>query len=236
MRGRTRTRTCTRRAPGLTLVGRPPRKDAPTLRILGIDPGSRVAGYGLVDILEGRIVAVAAGVWRLDGRREMHERLARLSLEFSRVVDAYCPAALCLEMAFVAVNVRSAMSLGLARGVILSQASLRGLAVHEMTASAAKKAVVGGGADKEHVALALEGVLGVRFEGMPLDASDALAIAYAHALRELERLRLGASAHPALSKERACSASAFGPKSKASKGKRQGFEILLPASARSPKG
>ena len=188
------------------------------MRILGIDPGTRVAGYGLVDVEGGRIRAVAAGVWRLDARLEMHERLARLSLEFCRVVDAYDPKILCLEMAFVAINVRSALSLGLARGVVLSQASLRGLEVNEISASAAKKAVLGGGAAKEHVALALEGLLGVRFDALPMDASDALAIAYAQGLRELSRAANG-------------SADAQG--SKASKPprkkKKQGFEILLRA-------
>jgi crossover junction endodeoxyribonuclease RuvC len=209
------------------------------MRIIGIDPGTRVAGYGVVDLLDGRLHAVAAGVWRLDPRQEMHERLAQLSLEFSRAVDTFSPSILCLEMAFVAVNVRSAMSLGLARGVILSQGALRGMSVHEMTASAAKKAVINGRAGKDAVARMLENLLGIRFDNIPLDASDALALAYAHGLREKERALLGERerAHQgarsgALSKERACSASVFGRKSKLGKGKKQGFEIWLKAGSR----
>lgn len=208
------------------------------MRIIGVDPGTRVAGYGVVDLVDGRLRAVAAGVWRLDPRSQMPDRLAQLSLEFSRVVDTFSPNILCLEMAFVAMNVRSAMSLGLARGVILSQGALRGMAVHEMTASAAKKAVLDGRAGKDAVARILETLLGVRFDNIPLDASDALAIAYAHGLREKERAlfengqRQRQGVGCPLSKERACSSSLFGRKSKPGKGKKQGFEIWLKAGTR----
>ena len=207
----------------------------PSVRILGIDPGTRIAGYGLVDLQDGRIQAVAAGVWRLGEKHELPHRLGQLSLEFGRVVDAFVPSIVCIELAFLGNNPRSAISLGHARGVILSQAALKGLAVHEISASAAKKAVVSGQAGKDQVAAALERLLKIRFTDIPLDASDALAIAYAHALREVERARIALPEGSAVSKDNACSASWFGRTSSGSKAKRPkkgeernaGFELLL---------
>jgi|GEM_PF-412523 len=213
------------------------------MRILGIDPGTRIAGYGLVDIQDGRISAVAAGVWRLGEKRELPHRLGQLSTEFGRVVDAFSPGIVCIELAFLGNNPRSAISLGHARGVILSQAALKGLVVHEISATAAKKSVVNfGQAGKEQVAAALEALLKVRFTDIPLDASDALAIAYAHALREIERSRLATSGGLLPSKDQSCSASWFGSRSGSQKfgdsaksktrkekgGERnQGFALLL---------
>ena len=154
------------------------------MRIIGIDPGTRVAGYGVVDVLAGgRVVAVAAGVWKLPVKAHLAQRLAQLCLEFNRVVDAYTPQQICLEMAFVAENPKSALSLGHARGGFLSQAYLRGLGIFEMSATAAKKCVTNfGRSDKHQVAAALESLLGVKFSDIPLDASDALALAYAQAM------------------------------------------------------
>lgn len=156
------------------------------MRILGIDPGTRVAGYGVVDLYpDGRIVGVSAGVWRFDASLPLAARLAALSTELLRVVDIYSPHGVCVEQAFVAQNIRSALYLGHARGVVLAHAHQRGLAVHELSPTAVKKAVLAHGrSSKEAIAQALSRILKVSFENLPLDASDALAIAYAHALRE----------------------------------------------------
>jgi crossover junction endodeoxyribonuclease RuvC len=210
-----------------------PKASNDTLRILGIDPGTRVVGYGVVDLWEGRIVAVAAGVWRLGEKLPLHDRLAQLSRELQRAIDAFTPCALCLEMAFVAENVRSALALGHARGVVLSQAALAGLAISEMSATAAKKNVVAfGQASKEHVAAALERLLGVSFQNVPLDASDALSLAYAQARKEIEKTQLSHGPdrdlliHGAQSASYLSNSTLKGNDRKKSK-KKVGFEIFL---------
>lgn len=153
------------------------------MRVIGIDPGTRVAGYGVVELTDRGIQGVAAGVWRLGSESELAVRLGALAIEFRRVLAAYSPQHLCLELAFVSRNPRSALFLGHARGVILSEAHQAGLVIHEISATAAKKSVTSHGrADKESVARSMSQLLRVRLDDLPFDATDALCIAYARAL------------------------------------------------------
>jgi crossover junction endodeoxyribonuclease RuvC len=165
------------------------------MRILGIDPGTRIAGYGLVDLHDdGRIVAVSAGVWRFDSTLSLPARLASLASEFVRVIELYSPTGVCVEQAFVAQNVRSALFLGHARGVVLAHAHQRGLKISELSPTAVKKAVLAHGrSSKESIAGALSQILKISFEQLPFDASDALAVAYAFALKEKISERQGVS-------------------------------------------
>lgn len=152
-------------------------------RIIGVDPGTRVAGYGVVDIdSRGRILAVAVGAWKLPEKDTLAQRLAALAIHFRRVASAYNPQVLCIELPFVAANVRSALTLGAARGVILAEAAHHGMEVSEMSATSAKKIITGNGySAKEKVAGALGSLLQVEFGRLPFDATDALALAYAFA-------------------------------------------------------
>jgi crossover junction endodeoxyribonuclease RuvC len=200
------------------------------VRILGIDPGTRVAGYGIVDLSGQVFRAHAMGVWRLPPDAPLHVRLGALATELQRLIDAQRPDVLCLELAFVASNPRTALSLGHARGVILAVACHAGLEVHEISATAAKKSITGyGRAEKIQVAQALERLLGLSLKDVPLDASDALSIAYAHGLRVLlapisstlpstNRAKIGRS-------ESAYGGGALGAKRRRTK--RRGFESLL---------
>lgn len=157
------------------------------MRVLGIDPGTRVAGYGLIDLNDSsdHIRGVAAGVWRFDPQLSLAARLSALALELQRVIDIYSPQIVCVEQAFVAQNIRSALYLGHARGVVLANCHKAGLDVFELAPTAVKKAVVAHGrAGKDTIARALSSLLGVDFKNLPHDASDAMGIAYAHALRE----------------------------------------------------
>lgn len=164
------------------------------MRILGVDPGTRIAGYGVVDFNVNSLDAIkgiAAGAWRLDATLPLSARLGQLALEFRRVLSVYSPQVLCVELAFVAENARSALFLGHARGVVLAEAHLHGLVVHEISATSAKKMITNyGRADKHLVARTLSALLGQDFCNLPLDASDALGIAYAQALRERQRISL----------------------------------------------
>lgn len=207
------------------------------LRILGIDPGTRVAGYGIVDLFpDGRIAGVCAGVWRFDAELPLAARLSSLATELVRIVELYSPHSVCVEQAFVAQNIRSALFLGHARGVVLALAHQRGVAVHELSPTAVKKAVLAHGrSSKESVARALSQILKVSFENLPFDASDALAVAYAHALREKRAQTEGVPLPAGGSGSRRDKQRAGGSRwaaadqaQKKARGKRgQGFEIFL---------
>ncbi len=161
------------------------------MRIIGIDPGTRIAGYGIIDVnSKGRPVAVAAGAWCLEIQQDEQKkyplpaRLGTLVLELRRVLEVYKPTHLCLEQSFVADNPKTAMYLGHARGVILAEAYLNAMIISEISATSAKKAIAGHGrAAKQSVARVMSQLLGFSLEKLPLDATDALAIAYADALR-----------------------------------------------------
>lgn len=178
------------------------------MRILGIDPGTRIAGYGVVDLQsDGRIQGVAAGVWRLDSELALPARLAALAVELLRVIELYQPRAVCVEQAFVAQNIRSALFLGHARGVVLAHSHQCGLDVFELAPTAVKKAVLAHGrSSKDAIASALSKLLGVSFESLPHDASDALGIAYAHALREKMARAQGTTVNALVAQEKQKSA------------------------------
>lgn len=166
-----------------------------SVRIIGMDPGTRVAGYGVVEVFPGGVVrALAAGAWNLDASLPLAARLAALAIEFRRVITTYQPTIVCIELPFVSNNARSALVLGSARGVILSEAHQAGLQIAEIAATSAKKTITGNGyAEKERVMRTLQALLNADLGSLPYDATDALAIAYAHALkREGDKLISGA--------------------------------------------
>jgi crossover junction endodeoxyribonuclease RuvC len=157
---------------------------------MGIDPGSRIAGYGIIDIDESASLhrqafkAVAAGFWKLYTSPQLPSRLAALALEFRRVVDVYKPTHAAVELSFVAENPKTALILGHARGVILSEAYQAGLVISEISATEVKKMIAGDGrAHKKSVAQIISTLLDVDVEKLPYDATDAMAIAYAQALK-----------------------------------------------------
>lgn len=171
------------------------RNQPSTVRILGIDPGTRVAGYGLVDCDRSRVEAIALGAWTLGKEAPLHYRLGKLAAEFDRLVSHYRPTHLCLEDSFVARFSRSALLIGHARGAILARAFACGLVVHSMMPTEAKRRVTGDGhASKELVARCLKSLLGLQgVERLPHDATDGLALAYALGLEIRSSLRLKSS-------------------------------------------
>lgn len=157
-------------------------------RALGIDPGSRVTGWGIVEQQGGRLLHVANGTIRLGERLPLAERLARLHAECQELVARFAPEAVVLERAFVGRNVQSAFRLGEARGAVLAAVAMTGKTLHEYAPAAVKLAAVGhGGADKTAVGHGVRMRLGLP-ELVPADAADALAIALCH----LQQATLGA--------------------------------------------
>ncbi|RUR32608.1 crossover junction endodeoxyribonuclease RuvC [Vreelandella nanhaiensis] len=150
------------------------------VRILGIDPGSRITGYGVIDLKGGKPSYVASGCIRTsDGPLE--QRLAQIYAGLSEVVGLYSPTDTAIERVFVSKNVDSALKLGQARGAALVCMANHGLSVAEYAARRIKEAVTGqGGADKLQVQHMVTTLL--KLSATPqADAADALAIALTHA-------------------------------------------------------
>jgi crossover junction endodeoxyribonuclease RuvC len=150
------------------------------VRILGIDPGLQVTGFGVIDKSGSRLGYVASGCVR-SGRGELADRLKSLLEGLNEVIAAHRPAQVVVEKVFVNVNPQSTLALGQARGAAICAAVLAGLPVAEYTALQVKQAVVGNGhAKKEQVQHMVRRLLALAGDPSP-DAADALACAICHA-------------------------------------------------------
>ena len=150
------------------------------MRVLGIDPGSRFMGFGVVEEQGGKLSHVGHGVIRVDPDDALEWRLRDLFAALSDAVKSYRPDAVAVEGLFTFRNARSALVLGHARGVALLAAAQQGLAVHEYSPAKVKKSVGAGGADgKDAVARMVKTFLKLE-EIERADASDALAVAICH--------------------------------------------------------
>ncbi|MDQ7988552.1 MAG: crossover junction endodeoxyribonuclease RuvC [Candidatus Dactylopiibacterium sp.] len=152
----------------------------PVTRILGIDPGLRITGFGVIDRQGSQLRYVASGCIRTP-EGTLPERLGVILKGVQEVVDTYRPDESAVEIVFVNVNPQSTLLLGQARGAAICGLVSRGLAVGEYTALQVKQAVVGyGKANKEQVQHMVRRLL--QLEGDPqADAADALAVAISHA-------------------------------------------------------
>ncbi len=161
------------------------------MRILGIDPGSRATGFGLVDGAAGRLRLVDAGTVRPGRDLSLPDRLRVIHEALLELVDRHGPAVMAVESVFSARNPRSSLVLGQARGAILLAAALRDVPVAEYAPREVKMAVTGNGAAvKEQVRFMVVRLLGLARPPASLDASDALAVALCHLLREKGRRTL----------------------------------------------
>ncbi|MCH1426360.1 MAG: crossover junction endodeoxyribonuclease RuvC [Alphaproteobacteria bacterium] len=148
------------------------------MRILGIDPGLRCTGWGVIDFNQGRLQHIANGAIRPDPRASDADRLTAIYQGLSTVIVDTDPDIAAIEEIFVAKSARSALRLGMARGVGILACGTAQIMISEIAARAVKKAVVGtGGASKEQVQEMVVRLLQVRAENA--DAADALAIAIA---------------------------------------------------------
>jgi len=146
--------------------------------ILGIDPGSRHTGFGLVRRRGARLEAVQFGRLSASPRASLSARLGVLAADLDELLDALRPGAVAIESAFLGMNPRSLMVLSQARGALLGVVGRRGIEVFEYSPAEVKNTVTGNGkAGKEQVARMVEMLLGLRGEGVAGDAADALAVA-----------------------------------------------------------
>ena len=168
------------------------RADAQPLarRVLGIDPGSAVTGWGVVEATGTSLVHLAHGTVITAGTQGQAARLERIYRGLEEVIDSYNPDGVCVERVFFARNAQSALKLGQARGVAILAAARRSLAVHEYAAVEIKAAVVGyGHATKQQVQMMIASLLRLRGK-LPADAADALAAAICHLQMQVLRARL----------------------------------------------
>ncbi|NLV25273.1 MAG: crossover junction endodeoxyribonuclease RuvC [Deltaproteobacteria bacterium] len=150
------------------------------MRILGVDPGTLVTGFGLIEAQGSRLIHLGHGTVRTSSRTCLAERLAAIYEELCRVVREFPPDALAVEKVFVAANVVSAMKLCHARGIALLAGAQHRIPVYEYSALQVKSAVVGyGKASKNQVQQMTRMILKLPATA-PADAADALAVAICH--------------------------------------------------------
>jgi crossover junction endodeoxyribonuclease RuvC len=161
---------------------------------LGIDPGTAVCGFGVVDLEDGRLRLIDAGVVRTAQGETDAERLRLLHAALTALVAEHRPVRVGVERLFFQRNVQTAMVVGQARGIALLVAAEAGLVVDEPTPNEVKQAVCGNGAaDKAQVAAMVARLLSASLDGVADDATDALAVAIGCAYRAAAVPRVAAT-------------------------------------------
>ncbi len=159
----------------------PPNPGPRPLRLLGLDPGLRHTGWGIIEVEGQHLRHVADGAIHSDGSKTLPERLVELFRGLNEMLDRYAPDEAAVEETFVNKNPSSTLKLGVARGVVLLVPAERGLPVAEYSANLIKKSVVGAGhADKTQIQMMVCRLL-PGFAVSTADAADALAVAICHA-------------------------------------------------------
>ena len=155
------------------------------MRILGIDPGSVVTGYGIIEVQDQELDCKDYGCIKTDRKADFQDRLCQIYDEVSRLVQESGPDFVAFEEIFYGRNVKSAIQLSHARGVAVVAAAKTGARLFYYAPREVKQAVTGfGGASKEQVQKMVQNLLRLPLPVTPLDASDALAIAICHAFRQ----------------------------------------------------
>lgn len=154
---------------------------APAIRILGLDPGLRKTGWGVIVSEGSKLSFVGCGCVESDGTLPLSERLRQLHAGLAEVISRFTPDEVAVEETFINRDPQSALKLGQARGIAMVVPALAGLSVAEYAANLVKKTVVGvGHADKKQVQMMIR-VLLPKANTKSADAADALAVAICHA-------------------------------------------------------
>jgi crossover junction endodeoxyribonuclease RuvC len=154
------------------------------MRVLGIDPGTMVTGYGVVDDINGRLSHVTHGTIEGERKDSFPDRLKLIFDGLNKVIEEYKPDYIALEEVFYGKNVKSAIKVGEARGIAILCAALADIPMAEYAPTVVKKAVVGvGSAKKGQVGEMVKVILALSDVPKKYDTSDALAIAICHCHR-----------------------------------------------------
>jgi len=152
------------------------------MKILGIDPGTAMTGYGLIKDQGSKLEVIDYGGIRTSPQNSLAQRLCKINGELERLINIYAPQVVVVEELFFNKNVRTALAVGQARGVILLTAAKAGLEVREYTPLQVKQALTGyGRAKKQQIQYMVKMLFKLEKVPQPDDVADALAIAVCHA-------------------------------------------------------
>ncbi len=152
--------------------------------IIGVDPGTIITGYGIIEYAHNNLTTIDYGVIRLPSDASLPQKLDIIYNKLCELLGQYHPDELAIETAFYGKNVQSAMKIGYARGVSILAAVHNNTPVSEYSPREVKKSVVGNGAaSKEQVQYMINSLLSIKKKKMPFDESDALAVALCHSFR-----------------------------------------------------
>lgn len=162
------------------------------MKILGIDPGYAIVGYGVIEYLHGKISVLSCGAITTEAGTEFPKRLSTIYEDMLYVLDKYKPEALAIERLYFNTNTTTAIDVAQARGVILLAAQSRGVPVSEYTPLQVKQAVTGyGKAEKHQVMEMVKSLLSLNAVPKPDDTADALAVAICHGHSNASRILRG---------------------------------------------
>ena len=154
-----------------------------SVKILGVDPGTNVLGYSIIEVYGDDIRVLDLGTIKLDRKSSHQTRLKEIFLQLQEVIETFLPQVMAIEAPFFGKNVQSMLKLGRAQGVAMAAAMTMGVEIAEYSPKKIKKAVTGNGnAAKEQVAAMLSQLLNKELAQAPLDSTDALGAAYCHFL------------------------------------------------------
>ncbi len=152
-----------------------------TYRYLGVDPGSNVMGFAIIEIVQKKVTVLEMGAISMGFLKEHQLKLKMIFEELQLLIQKYKPKELAIEAPFYGKNVQSMLKLGRAQGVAMAAAITNGVEVTEYSPKKIKQSVTGNGnASKEQVAAMLESILNIKLDNAYLDATDALATAMCH--------------------------------------------------------
>lgn len=147
-------------------------------KILGIDPGTNILGYGVLEVDNGTLKVIDIGVLHLSSFELHHEKLKEIFLQVQEIIETYMPTEMSVEAPFFGKNVQSMLKLGRAQGVAMAAAMTMGVNITEYSPKKIKKAITGNGnASKEQVSSMLSKMLKITIDSKYLDSTDALAAA-----------------------------------------------------------
>ena len=151
------------------------------MKILGVDPGTNITGYGIIEKSGRDVKLVTMGIFDLRKEPDHQSKLKEIFLQLQEVIETYLPSHLAIEAPFYGKNVQSMLKLGRAQGVAMAAGMTMGLRIHEYAPKKIKMAVTGNGnASKEQVAAMLESRMNIKIDLKWLDATDAVAVAVCH--------------------------------------------------------
>ncbi len=151
------------------------------MRILGIDPGLTRTGFGIIDISNETFKLVDCGIIKPNNKDKLEKRLLTIFIDMSKILEQYKPTIVSIEEVFYGKNVKSALLLGQARGAAMLSAASKKVNIFEYSAKKIKQSITGNGnANKDQVKYMVASILNIKNLDIPLDASDALAIALCH--------------------------------------------------------